>query len=146
MSRIVTQDEAREVIDNGNADLKVMSAMSSEAAHGTFYTVLVPLSTMRDGFFGPFNKVVGGNGTPTKFGADLFEALLGTEGIEPSLNRGFRDGITIFVKSDFTEKPAEGFLHQSRGLPASVCYTIQEQIMRHNTRSGRVLEYLRHLI
>jgi len=145
MSRIVTRTDAVRVVGSGNADLRIFSIMPAEGDSGKFYTVLLPLTTMRDGIFGPLNSAGGGNGRPTKFGSALFDALLRIEGVEPSLDREFRDGVTIFVDSNVKEEPPEGFRHQSRGLPATVCYTIQEEVMRHRTRGRHLLEYVRHL-
>jgi len=146
MSRIVTRDDAVRTASGSNANLRVLSFMPAEGGRGTFYTVLLPLTTMRDGLLGHLNGAVGGSGKPTKFGSALYDALLEIEGVEPSLDRELRDGVTIFVDSKVKEEPAEGLQYQSRGLPATVWYTVQEQIMRHSTRGRRLLEYVRHIV
>jgi hypothetical protein len=143
MSRTVTQDAAARVVTAGNANFQVTPVALTKGSDKKCYLVVLPLTTMRDGLFGPFNNAIGGNGRSTRFGSELFDALRAIPGVEPSLDRRLRDGVTIVVGPDVTEEPPEGFWYQSHGLPASVCYAIQQQIMRHSTRTRFMLEYLR---
>ena len=148
MSRIVADEEAAAVVDNGNADFRVIGATSVKDSKypGTMFVVQVPLTVIRDGLFGPVSNTIGGNGKPTKFGFSLFGVLNALPCVEASLDHGLRDAVTIFVSADMSDQPPAGFRNQSHGLPASVCYTIQKQIMRHRTLPCQLVEYIRRAI
>jgi hypothetical protein len=65
MSRTVTQDAAARVVTAGNANFQVTPVALTKGSDKKCYLVVLPLTTMRDGLFGPFNNAIGGNGRST---------------------------------------------------------------------------------
>jgi len=149
MLRTVDPEEARRVVTRGNADFRVVTTetVTPSDASGTRFLIQVPLHVMRDGIFGPLATAVGANGKATKFGNDLFDTLRRLDGVEPSLDHDMPTSVMVFVDSSVHEEPPPGgFRYKAHGLPASVCYSIQEAIMRHSTRTRRLLEYIRRIV
>ena len=143
--RTVTRDDARGTVSRGHVDFRVVSVEPRDNG-GRSFIVRVPFTVMRDGLFGPLSNAVGGNGKPTRFGQNLFMSLTQMDGVEPSLDHELPTVITVFISAELTEEPPEGFWNQSHGLPASVCYIIQRQIMQHCTVPRRLMEYVRRAI
>jgi len=107
MLRTVDPEEARRVVNRGNADFRVVTTetVTPSDASGTRFLIQVPLHVMRDGIFGPLATAVGANGKATKFGNDLFDTLRRLDGVEPSLDHDMPTSVMVFVDSSVHEEP-----------------------------------------
>lgn len=109
------------------------------------FIVIVPKALMRSGPFGWLGRQFGQDGKATKFGDDMFYTLRRLQGVEPSLSNRTPHILIVHIDNTTAEDPPEGFYHQSHGLPASVCVTIETVILRNNGLVQVIAEGLRRL-
>ena len=140
-----TRSQAVKNIELGNISFRALCA-EQPTDSATHYVIVVPKAVMRSGVFGWLSRATTSTwGKPTSFGDDLFSTLGVMENVEPGLDNDTPHILAIFVGIKMTEESPEGLRNQLKGLPKSVCVTIEEVILRNDGFGQRFAEWLRRL-
>jgi hypothetical protein len=147
-SRTSTQNTHNLAVKNfegGTVNFRVL-AVGLEVEGGMSYTIAVPKAAMRSGLFRePSNVGLSSWGQRTKFGDDIYRTFGNMKGVEVYLDNDTPHLLIVFIQNDVIREMQTSYISAAQGLPPLICVTLEDVVLRNDSFTQRVAEWLRRL-